>query len=124
MKDFYTSQELLDYSSAIALIEKYEFYNKYVKPLENDYEELYIEYENVFDELQELKEKEKRQRQIITRMKNHKANANKSVLDENDAIRYRKQNIELLKTIDDLRNENRKLKERLKYAKSDVPRIH
>lgn len=57
MKDFYTSQELLEYSSAIALIEKYEFYNKYVKPLENEYEELYIEYENVFDELQELKEK-------------------------------------------------------------------
>lgn len=38
MKDFYTSQELLDYSSAIALIEKYEFYNKYVNPLENEYE--------------------------------------------------------------------------------------
>ena len=54
MKDFYTSQELLDYSSAIALIEKYEFYNKYVKPLENEYEELYIEYENVFDELHRL----------------------------------------------------------------------
>ena len=110
MKDFYTSQELLDYSSAIALIEKYEFYNKYVKPLENDYEELYIEYENVFDELQELKEKEKRQRQIITRMKNHKANARKSVLDENDATRYRNMNIELLKKIRQLKEENRRLR--------------
>ena len=110
MKDFYTSQELLDYSSAIALIEKYEFYNKYVKPLENDYEELYIEYENVFDELQELKEKEKRQRQIITRIKNHKANVNKSVLDENDAIRYRKQCYEYLNIINELRKQIRCLK--------------
>lgn len=111
MKDFYTSQELLDYSSAIALIEKYEFYNKYVKPLENDYEELYIEYENVFDELQELKEKEKRQRQIITRMKNEKNGAyKKSVLDENDATRYRNMNIELLKKIRQLKEENRRLR--------------
>lgn len=116
MKDFYTSQELLDYSSAIALIEKYEFYNKYVKPLENDYEELYMEYENVFDELQELKEKEKRQRQVITRMKNHKANANKSVLDENDATRYRNMNIELLKKIEKLKEENR----RLRYGKNRI----
>lgn len=110
MKDFYTSQELLDYSSAIALIEKYEFYNKYVKPLESDYEELYMEYENVFDELQELKEKEKRQRQIITRMKNHKANVNKSVLDENDATRYRKQCYEYLNIINELRKQIRCLK--------------
>lgn len=111
MKDFYTSQELLDYSSAIALIEKYEFYNKYVKPLENEYEELYIEYENVFDELQELKEKEKRQRQIITRMKNEKNGAyKKSVLDENDAIRYRKQCYEYLNIINELRKQIRCLK--------------
>ena len=111
MKDFYTSQELLDYSSAIALIEKYEFYNKYVKPLENEYEELYIEYENVFDELQELKEKEKRQRQVITRMKNEKNGAyKKSVLDKNDATRYRNMNIELLKKIRQLKEENRRLR--------------
>lgn len=117
MKDFYTSQELLDYSSAIALIEKYEFYNKYVKPLENDYEELYIEYENVFDELQELKEKEKRQRQVITRMKNEKNGAyKKSVLDENDATRYRNMNIELLKKIEKLKEENR----RLRYGKNRI----
>lgn len=121
----YTKEELVEYSRCIANIEKYKFYKRYVEGLENDYEELYIEYENVFDELQELKEKEKRQRQVITRMKNEKNGAyKKSVLDENDATRYRKQNIELLKTIDYLRNENRKLKERLKYAKSDVPRIH
>ena len=111
MKDFYTSQELLDYSSAIALIEKYEFYNKYVKPLENEYEELYIEYENVFDELQELKEKEKRQRQVITRLKNEKNGSyKKSVLDENDAIRYRNMNIELLMKIRQLKEENRSLR--------------
>ena len=111
MKDFYTSQELLDYSSAIALIEKYEFYNKYVKPLENEYEELYIEYENVFDELQELKEKEKRERQVITRMKNEKNGAyKKSVLDENDATRYRKQCYEYLNIINELRKQIRCLK--------------
>lgn len=113
MKDFYTSQELLEYSSAIALIEKYEFYNKYVKPLENEYEELYIEYENIFDELQELKEKEKRQRQVITRMKNEKNGAyKKSVLDESDAQRYRKQAIMYKKQRDELR---RKLDEKTKY---------
>lgn len=117
MKDFYTSQELLDYSSAIALIEKHEFYNKYVKPLENEYEELYIEYENVFDELQELKEKEKRQRQVITRMKNEKNGAyKKSVLDESDATRYRNMNIQLLKKIEKLKEENR----RLRYGKNRI----
>ena len=117
MKDFYTSRELLDYSRAIALIEKYEFYNKYVKPLENEYEELYIEYENVFDELQELKEKEKRQRQVITRLKNEKNGSyKKSVLDENDATRYRNMNIELLKKIEKLKEENR----RLRYGKNRI----
>ena len=111
MKDFYTSQELLDYSSAIALIEKYEFYQENYVPLMKDYDDLYEEYEKVFDELQELKEKEKRQRQIITRMKNEKNGAyKKSVLDENDATRYRNMNIELLKKIEKLKEENRRLR--------------
>lgn len=110
MKDFYTSQELLDYSSAIALIEKYEFYQENYVPLMKDYDDLYEEYEKVFDELQELNKKEQRQRQAITRMKNHKANVNKSVLDENDATRYRNKCNEYLKTIYELREEIRKLK--------------
>lgn len=110
MKDFYTSQELLDYSSAIALIEKYEFYQENYVPLMKDYDDLYEEYEKVFDELQELKIKEQRQRQVITRMKNHKANFKKSVLDENDATRYRNMNIELLKKIRQLKEENRRLR--------------
>ena len=107
----YTKEELVEYSRCIANIEKYKFYKRYVEGLEKDYEELYMEYENVFDKLQELKEKEKRQRQIITRMKNHKANANKSVLDENDATRYRNMNIELLKKIEKLKEENRRLRD-------------
>lgn len=117
MKDFYTSQELLDYSSAIALIEKYEFYQENYVPLMKDYDDLYEEYEKVFDELQELKEKEKRQRQVITRMKNEKNGAyKKSVLDENDATRYRNMNIELLKKIEKLKEENR----RLRYGKNRI----
>ena len=64
-----------------------------------------------FYTLQELKEKEKRQRQIITRMKNEKNGAyKKSVLDENDATRYRNMNIELLKKIRQLKEENRRLR--------------
>lgn len=118
MKSLYTSQELLEYSQCVANIEKYLFYKRYVLELENDYEELYIEYENVFDELQALKEKDKRQRQIITRMKKQQSGAyKKSVFNEDDATRYRKQNIEMMKTIDELRNENRLLKERLKHGK-------
>lgn len=111
MKDLYTSQELLDYSSAIALIEKYEFYQENYVPLMKDYDDLYEEYEKVFDELQGLKKKEQRQRQVITRMKNEKNGAyKKSVLDENDATRYRNMNIELLKKIEKLKEENRRLR--------------
>ena len=46
-------------------------------------------------------------------MKNHKSNIKKSVLDENDAMRYRNMNIELLKKIEKLKEENR----RLRYGK-------
>ena len=61
--------------------------------------------------VRELKEKEKRQRQVITRMKNEKNGGyKKSFLDENDATRYRNMNIELLKKIRQLKEENRRLR--------------
>lgn len=104
MKDIYTGKELAQYAVAIATVELYRYYENYVKQLENEYDQL-------LDEFNELKKSEQRARQVATRLKNQsEGKYNKKVLDDDDATRYRKQCNEYLKTIYELREEIRKLK--------------
>ena len=114
MKDFYTSKELLDYANSVAIVEKYKYYKDYVEPLEKDYEELYIECEKLSYELEELRQKDKHHRQVITRMKKQKNGAyNKNIFDEDDAIRYRNQCKALKEKNDKLEKNNSALREEL-----------
>lgn len=104
MKDIYTGQELIQYTAAIVAVEINRYYESYVKPLENEYDQL-------LDEFNELKKSEQRARQVATRLKNQsEGKYNKKVLDDDDATRYRNQCNEYLKTIYELREEIRKLK--------------
>lgn len=97
MKETYTANEMIKYIKAIRTCDINKIYKNIIKPFENEYNDLYNEYDKVFDELKEYKERERN-----------------DVFDKNDANRYRKQNIELLKTINELRKENVSLKKEIK----------
>lgn len=113
-RNYYTIEELQQYAEAVATVAKYMYYNEYVEKLEIEYDELETRFSALEYEDKLLKEKNRRLRQANAYLTNkHKPKV--SVLNENDAERYRKQCIKLKEEKNNLERHIVVLENRLKF---------